>query len=452
MPTLLLRNIHTLATMDGLRREIRNAGIFIRDGWIEQVAETDQLPQTADEIVDLRGHMVLPGLINAHHHLFQTLDRACQCNAGFADWLRELYPRWRLLRPPIVQMAVEVGLTEMALSGCTTVADHNYLWPNGLTAKHLVDTARSVGLRFHLGHGFQNISDKDGGFAPDELAESDDVALRRCAQSVEEFHDPSRGSHLQVFVAPSSIRSVSADLLRRSADLARSLDVGFHMHLAETSGETDFTRAKFGLSPVEAAHSFGCLEGKSWIAHGVHLSDSDQRLLVQTGCGVCHCPSSNMRVGAGHAPIRAYRKAGVKVGLGVDGAASNDGANLLTEARLAMLLARIAPGEVPPLFSPRNALEVATLGSAALLRRDDIGAIEVGRAADLFSINLSRPELLGANDAIAAALLCAVNHVDNSWVHGRQIVKDRALVNGNSQNLVERVQDWKTEVDAALLL
>lgn len=447
MSTLLIRHIDHLVTMDHQRREIRDAGIFVRNGLIDQLGETKDLPETADDIVDLRGHIVLPGLVNAHHHLFQSLDRCSHCNAGFVDWLKGLYSRWAHMRPETVQLAVEVGLSELALSGCTTVADHNYLWPNGLRPGHLMEAADSVGLRYHLGCGFQDVSLRNGGFAPDHLADAGPAALRRCADAVEAFHDPSPGSLRQVFIAPSSIRSVTPELLREAASLARSLDVGFHMHLAETVGETAFTQERFGRTPVEAAHDLGCLGEKSWIAHAVHLSESDRRLLADSQCGLCHCPSSNMRLGAGLAPVEAYLKAGIKVGLGVDGAASNDGSNLIGEARLAMLLARIAPGSSAPLFSPRSALEVATLGGASLLSRRDIGALEVGRAADLISIDLSRIEMLGSEqDPVASTLLCSVNRVDNSWVHGRQIVARQRLVRESSPNLPGRVRAWNAEL------
>ena len=443
MSTLLFRHIDYLATMDAQRREIRDAAIFIRDGWIERIGTTEDLPQAADTVVDLRGHLVLPGLVNGHHHLFQSLDRCCHCNDGFVELLKKLYSRWMHMGPETVQLAVEIGLSELALSGCTTVADHNYLWPNGLTPKHMMDAADTVGLRYHLGCGFQDTGVGNGGFAPEDLVDNETTALGRCAAAVEDFHDPSPGSHRQVFVAPSSIRSVSPSLLKSASQLARSLDVGFHMHLAETAGELDYTREKFGRSPVEAADSLGCLGEKSWIAHGVHLSDSDQRLLADTQCGVCHCPTSNMRTGAGLARIESYLKSGMKVGLGVDGAAANDGSNLIAEARTAMMLARIAPGSSAPLFSPRGALEVATLGGASLVSRKDIGALEVGRAADMISIDLSRTEMLGSEqDPVAGALLCSVNRVDNSWVHGKQVVKDQALVDGNSPGLARRAREW----------
>ena len=438
--TLLIRNATVLATMDLNGREIRDGGMFIRDGWIEQVDVSERLPASADKIVDLSGYLVMPGFVNGHHHLYQTLDRACRAsqNVSLVDWLIGLYPRWARLMPDDVALATEIGLIELALSGCTTAADHHYIWPSGVSADMQFKVARGVGLRFHLGRGFQNIGQGNGGFAPPALLEKGDDALADCVRLIEKFHDPSPGSMQQVYIAPGSLRSVAPDLLKESAEAARTHDVHFHMHLGETRGEIDFALEKFGKRPVEIADALGCLHPHSWVAHGVHFNDDDVEILARRGCGICHCPSSNMRLASGIAPIQRYIKRGLNVGLGVDGSASNDSSNLLSEIRMALLLARVNAPPDQPLLDARTILKAATVGGAKLLGRNDIGRLEAGYCADFIVFRLDRIELLATEDPLAAIALCALTRVDHSWVHGRQIIESGKLLGADEYGLVKR--------------
>ena len=444
--TLLIRNAAILATMDSEGREITGGGMFIRDGWIEQVDATSRLPAGADTIVDLSDHLVMPGFVNTHHHLYQTFDRACSIsqNAPLIDWLRGLYQRWVGLTPEDVALATEIGLAELALSGCTTAADHHYIWPNGANGDHQFQVARRVGVRFHLGRGFQNIGAGSGGFAPPSLLEQDDDVLADCARLIRQYHDPSPGAMEQVYIAPSSVRSVTPELLKKASEAARAHRVRFHMHLGETQGEIDYTREKFGKRPAEVAHELGCLSAESWVAHGVHFDDRDIDILRQTGCGICHCPSSNMRLGSGIAPIQRYLERGLTVGLGVDGSASNDSSNLLAEIRAALLLSRVTAAPDRPFLDPRAVLAAATVGGAKLLGRGDIGRLQPGHCADFIAFRLSRIELLPTEDPIAAIALCALTRIDHSWVHGRQVVKDSELVGVDHAALVERCRRRKT--------
>lgn len=448
MSTLLVKNASVLVTMDASRREISSGGLFIRDGWIEQAGDSKSLPAQADEVIELSGHLVIPGMINTHHHLFQTLDRACPAcqSTTMAGWLKALYPRWEKMTPDDVKLATEIGLGELALSGCTTVADHHYLWPNGNRAEDQVEVADRSGLRFHLGRGFQTLGVDDGGFAPRSLTEKGDAALRDCERVVNAFHDASAGSMRQVFIAPSSLRTVSPEFLRESANLARALKVGFHMHLGETLAELDFVRQKFHCRPAELAEQFGCVGENTWYAHGVHLDDADTQILRRNGCGICHCPSSNMVLVSGIAPIQRYRKAGLTVGLGVDGAASNDSSNIMAELRQAFLLSRLSTTAPDAAMTARDALEIATIGGARLLGRKDIGRLEPGCVADFAAIRIDRLPIIGADDPVAALASCVIGTVDHSWVHGRRIVREGALLNCDTAALAARFNARRTRL------
>jgi len=438
--TLLIRNATVLATMDLNGREICDGGMFIRDGWIEQVDVTEQLPASADRVVDLSGHLVMPGFVNGHHHLYQTLDRACPAsqNVALVDWLFGLYPRWARLGPDDVALATEIGLIELALSGCTTAADHHYVWPSGVRADKQFEIARRFGLRFHLGRGFQDIGQGNGGFAPPALLEKGDDALGDCVRLIEKFHDSSPGSMQQVYIAPGSLRSVTPDLLEESARTARTHGVRFHMHLGETRAEIEFALKKFGKRPVEIADALGCLHPDSWVAHGVHFNDDDVEILARRGCGVCHCPSSNMRLASGIAPIQRYIERGLNVGLGVDGSASNDSSNLLSEIRMALLLARVNAPPDQPLLDARTILKAGTIGGAKLLGRNDIGRLQAGYCADFIAFRLDRIELLATEDPLAAVALCALTRVDHSWVHGRRIIESGKLLGADERGLLDR--------------
>jgi 8-oxoguanine deaminase len=441
MGTLLVRNARVLVTMDDARREIARGEMLIRDGFIEAVGERNTLSPQADVVVDLGGHIVLPGLINTHHHLYQSLDRAWPAsqNMTLTGWLQGLYPRWETLTPETIARAVELGLAEIVLSGCTTVADHQYLWPKGLAASALFDIAAGFGIRFHLGRGSQDLGRAQGGFAPESLVEQADHILAHTADLIAHFHDARPGSFRQVFVAPSSLRSATAELLRASAVLAAEKGVQLHFHLGETAGEIDFALHKYGKRPVQVAQELGCLTPETWLAHGVHFNPDDVAVLRRCGCGICHCPSSNMRLGSGIAPVRHYLDQAIMVGLGVDGSASNDSSNLLSEIRTAVLLSRVAAENDASFLGARTVLEMATRNGAKLLGRNDIGRLVPGCAADFIAIDSGRIELAGSEDPVAALAFCALTRVDHSWVHGKRIVREGRLVGVNLETLIERV-------------
>ncbi len=430
MSTLLVRHAEVLVTMDGDRREIRGGGLFARDGFIDQVGATDSLPTDADETLDASGLIVLPGLVNTHHHLYQSLTRAVPGaqDAPLFDWLRTLYPIWARLTPDDVDLSTRTGLLEMAHGGCTTVFDHQYLWPNGSSVDDQVAAAHEVGVRFHVSRGSMSLGESAGGLPPDSVVEHEDAILEDCARAVDAHHDPAPGSMTQVVLAPCSPFSVTPDLMRVSAELARDKGVRLHTHLAETMDEQDFCLERYGKRPIDLAESLGWAGDDVWFAHGVFVDPEEIARMADAGTGVAHCPTSNMRLASGIAPVAAFLEAGVPVGLGVDGSASNDAGNLLAEARQAMLVARVAAS--PPLgggrqMAVRTALEMATLGGARLLGRSDIGSLEPGKCADFFTLDLSRVEYAGAlHDPVAATLLCSPTPAVHTFVGGRPIIYD----------------------------
>ncbi|HZJ47595.1 MAG TPA: 8-oxoguanine deaminase [Acidimicrobiia bacterium] len=437
--TLLVKHATVLVTMDPDRREIRDGGLFARDGWIEQVGPTTELPHTADLTVDMSNHVVIPGLINTHHHLYQTLTRALPGtqNAELFPWLQTLYPIWARITPDDIRVSAKVGLTELALSGCTTTSDHLYLFPNGSRLDDEIEAAKEVGVRFHAARGSMSLGESDGGLPPDSVVEDENAILEDTRRVIDTYHDPTPGSMLRIVVAPCSPFSVTTAGMRESADLARSYGVSLHTHLAETVDEDEFCTAKFGLPPLAYAESVGWVGPDVWFAHGVHIDEAGIALMARTGTGVAHCPASNMRLGSGIAPVMSYLDAGIRVGLGVDGSASNDGNDLLGEARLAMLLARVLHGE-RPLLGVRTALETATLGGASVLGRDDIGSLAAGKAADFAAFDLGSIEYAGAQqDPVATLLLCAPTRVDHTYVNGRAIVRDGRPVTVELETLIE---------------
>jgi len=428
MATLLVRNAHTLVTMDPARREIADGGLFARDGFIEQVGPTTGLPAEADQIVDATGMLLLPGLINTHHHLYQTLTRAVPGaqDVGLFPWLKRLYPIWARMTPDDVGVATRVGLLELAHSGCTTVFDHQYLWPNGSSVGDQVAAAHELGMRFHASRGSMSLGESRGGLPPDSVVEDEDAILEDCLRAIAAYHDPSPGSMTRVVVAPCSPFSVTPDLMREAAALARDQKVRLHTHLAETMDEEHFCLETFGARPVRYAEDLGWAGPDVWFAHGVFVDQAEIGRMAAAGTGVAHCPSSNMRLASGIAPIAGYLAAGVPVGLGVDGSASNDGSHMLGEARQAMLLARLAAAPSlagGPQMAARTALELATLGGAKVLGRADIGSLEPGKCADFFCLDLSRLEFAGAlHDPVAAALLCAPAPAWHTFVQGRAVI------------------------------
>ena len=446
MPTLLVRNAAVLVTMDEARRELRDAGLFARDGWIEQVGPSAELPPSADEILDLRDHVLLPGLINTHHHLYQTLTRAVPAaqDAGLIQWLKTLYPIWARMRPDDICISTTLGLAELALSGCTTTSDHLYIYPNGCRLDDAIEAARGVGLRFHASRGSMSLGESQGGLPPDSVVERPEAIQKDTRRLIEAYHDPQPGAMLRLVVAPCSPFSVTPELMRESAALARAYGVHLHTHLAETLDEQAFCEEQFGFRPLAYAEHLGWSGPDVWFAHAVHIDADEVGRMALAGIGVAHCPSSNMRLASGIAPLRRYRAAGVRVGLGVDGSASNDSSHMLAEARQAMLLSRlgaaVAPAidDQPDLLTARQALEVATLGGARVLGRTDLGSLEPGKCADFVAIDLNRLEYAGAlHDPVAAVVFCAPAKVDVSYIHARPVVREGQMLTVDLPSVIE---------------
>ena len=448
MSTLLVRNIDRLVTMDDHRREIASGGLFIRDGFIEQVGLSKDLPQAADEVLDLTDHVVLPGLINTHHHFYQTLTRVIPGaqDSNLFNWLKTLYPIWARMTPEHIRISTKTALTELALSGCTTASDHLYLFPNGSTLDDEIFAAREIGLRLHASRGSMSLGESKGGLPPDSIVEDEGEILRESQRLIEQYHDPQPGSLTQVVLAPCSPFSVTGDLMRQSAVLAREYGVHLHTHLAETKDEEQFCLELFGHRPVGYMAEVDWIGDDVWFAHSVHVNQEEIDTYARTGCGVAHCPTSNMRLASGIAPILEMLTAGVKVGLGVDGSASNDGSHMLEETRQAMLASRVRAGMMgaslsdeaaPPLMKARTAIEIATRGSAAVLGRTDIGSLEPGNCADFFAINMNSINYAGAvHDPVAALIFCAPKRVDFTVVGGKLIVAEGRMETVDESDLI----------------
>lgn len=437
MSTMLVQHAEVLVTMDAQRRQIKDGALFVRDQTIEQVGPSASLPDDAETVINARGMIVLPGLVNTHHHLYQSLTRALAQDSVLFDWLKTLYPIWAGLTPEAVYLGAKLGLAELMLSGCTTSSDHHYLWPHGSRIDDEIEAATELGIRFHASRGSMSLGESQGGLPPDSVVESEDAILADCCRAIETFHQRERFGMVRIVVAPCSPFSVTADLMRASAALARSYGVSLHTHLAETKDEEDFCLARFGRRPVEYVAELGWTGRDVWHAHCVHLSEAEIDLFARTGTGAAHCPSSNMRLASGIAPVRRLLDRGAVVGLGVDGSASNDGAHLLGEARQAMLLQRVLGN--PAALSAQEALELATLGGAAVLGRDDIGALAPGMAADFIGLRLGRLAYSGAlHDPLAAVVFCAPQPVDFSVINGRVRVSEGQIVGLDAADLVAR--------------
>lgn len=436
--TMLLRRIHTLVTMDGARREIHDAAMFIRDGVIVAVGrETDLPPFQADVTFDLPHHIILPGLVNTHHHMYQTLTRALGQDQELFGWLRTLYPIWARLRGEDVYVSAKTAMAELILSGCTTSSDHLYIYPNDVRLEDEIRAAHEIGLRFHAARGSMSVGETKGGLPPDSVVEDEEAILRDTQNAIEQYHDRRRYAMTRIVVAPCSPFSVSQNLMREAAALARAYGVHLHTHLAENANDVAYSLEKFGLLPGDYARDVGWVGPDVWHAHCVMLNDREIAHFGKTGTGVCHCPSSNMRLASGIAPVRKMRDARVKVGLGVDGSASNDSSHLLAEARMALLLQRV--GGDPAAMSAREALEIATLGGASVLGRDDIGALAPGMAADFIGYRLDTLPLAGAlTDPLGALLFCQPGTVDLSVINGRVVVQDGHLLTQDVSLLAEQ--------------
>ena len=445
--TLLIRNARVVATMDDARSELRDASVLVHGNVIEAVGPAHTLPTGADEVIDARNHIVMPGLINTHHHMFQSLTRAVPGaqDAELFTWLKTLYPIWAGLTPEMLHVSTQIAMAELLLSGCTASSDHLYLFPNGCTLDHTIEAAREIGMRFHATRGAMSVGESKGGLPPDRLCEDETAILRDTQRVIERWHDPARYAMTRIAVAPCSPFSVSRNLMVESARLARSFGashgVRLHTHLAENDNDVAYSLEKFNMTPAEFAEDCGWLGEDVWHAHCVKLDAPGIARFGATGTGVAHCPCSNMRLASGIAPVGAMRRAGVPVGLGVDGSASNDGADLLGEARQAMLLARVAPGGGggPNAMTARTALELATHGGARVLGRDDIGVIAPGMAADLALFRLDDVGFAGAlHDPVAALLFCAPRRADYTIVNGRVVVREGRLTTIELPPLIER--------------
>ncbi|NBQ58210.1 MAG: 8-oxoguanine deaminase [Opitutaceae bacterium] len=436
--TLLVKNAAVLVTMDDARRELRDAGLYIEDNRIVAVGPTATLPATADEILDLRGHIVLPGLINTHHHMYQSLTRAVPAaqDVELFGWLETLYPIWARLTPEMIRVSALTAMAELILSGCTTSSDHLYLYPNGARLDDTIESAARIGLRFHASRGSMSVGRSAGGLPPDSLVENEASILRDTQRLIETHHDASRYAMQRIVVAPCSPFSVSRDLMRESAVLARTHGVSLHTHLAENANDVAYSREKFNRTPAEYAEELGWVGRDVWHAHCVQLDDHGIDLFARTGTGVAHCPCSNMRLASGIAPICKMTKRGVSVGLGVDGSASNDSAHLLGEARQAMLLQRVGFG--PAAMTARDALTLATRGGAAVLNRDDIGVLAPGMAADFIAFDLANPNFAGAlHDPVAALVFCTPAQVALSVINGRVVARDGQLTTVDLPVIIE---------------
>lgn len=452
MPGLLIEHAEVLVTMDSDRREITDAAIFSDDRQVLLVGTSNEVRkwildqgEKAERVIDASGTVIIPGLVNCHHHLYQTLTRSIGTAQGLSlfDWLETLYPIWGQMDAEAVYISAKLGLVELILSGATTVADHVYLFPNDSTLDDEIRAAQELGVRFHPTRGSMSLGARQGGLPPDEVCEDEGDILADCKRVIETFHDPAPLSMLRIGLAPCSPFSVTADLMKKTAELARCYPaVNLHTHLAETVDENRFCQQQFGMQPLEYMQSLGWTGDDVWFAHMVHLNRDEIATLARTATGVCHCPSSNMILASGIAPIREMRDTGVRVGLGVDGSASNDANHLLGEARQAMLLQRVGwPGfeSKADRFSAREALEIATLGGAAVLGRDDLGSLETGKAADLVAFRIDDlTHAGGMSDPVASLLTCAPGKVWLSVINGKVVVEDGEIPNLDIDSLVTR--------------
>lgn len=423
--TLLIRNARVLVTMDAMRREIADGAVFIRGNAIEQVGASTELPHSADEIIDATDHVVMPGLVNTHHHMYQSLTRVIPSaqNGELFNWLTNLYPIWANLTPEMVHVSTLTAMAELMLSGCTTTSDHLYIYPNGCKLDHSIEAAQKIGMRFHAARGSMSVGQSKGGLPPDCVVEDEQAILKDTQRLIDTWHDARRYAMQRIVVAPCSPFSVSRDLMRESAALARRHGVSLHTHLAENANDIAYSREKFNMTPAQYAEDCGWVGHDVWHAHCVQLDEHGVQLFARTKTGVAHCPCSNMRLASGIAPVRKMLDAGVPVGLGVDGSASNDAGHMLGEARQAMLLQRVGFG--PDAMTARGALELATLGGAKVLNRDDIGALAPGMAADIVMFNLNQIGFAGAlHDPVAALVFCTPSNVACSIINGRVVVRD----------------------------
>ncbi|MFM1817640.1 MAG: hypothetical protein RL364_500 [Pseudomonadota bacterium] len=456
MSTLLIHRARCIATQDDAQTELKDASILIRDGRIERIFKADESVEAwlaagaVDEVIDARKHVVIPGMVNTHHHMVQCLTRAIPGvqNAELFSWLQGLYPIWAGLTPEMVRVSNQIAMAELLLSGCTTSSDHLYIYPNGIRLDDSIEAAHTIGMRFTATRGSMSVGESQGGLPPDRVVEKEDFILKESRRLIETYHDASHGAMLQVALSPCSPFSVSQDLMRESAKLARAYKVRLHTHLAENDHDIAYTREKFNCTPAQYAQDLDWVGDDVWHAHCVKLDEEGTYLFARTGTGIAHCPCSNMRLSSGILPLRKMLDAGVPVGLGVDGSASNDAAHMLNEARQAMLLARVGRAlddfgcdHGPAEMTPRDSLRVATRGGAQVLgRAHDIGQITPGYCADIAMFRTDTLAMAGGaiHDPIGALMLCASQNADYTVVNGRVVVREGQLATVDLGPLIER--------------
>ena len=433
---ILIRQADSILTMDDERRELTNNDIRISEGQITEIGQ-NLISKGEKNVINAHGCLITPGLVNTHHHLFQTLTRAVPGgqDALLLGWLKTLYPIWSKFGPDEMRISAMTGLAELALSGCSLSSDHLYLYPNGSRLDDTIDAATEIGIRFSPTRGSMSIGESDGGLPPDNLVEDENFILQDCIRVIDKFHNPKPSSMIQVGIAPCSPFSVTRELMRDSALLGREKGVYLHTHLAENDEDIAYSLEKFGCRPGQYAEDLGWTGSDVWHAHCVKLNAEEQELFARTQTGISHCPCSNCRLGSGIAPIRQMRDAGVSVGLGVDGSASNDSGNLILEARQAMLMQRVSQGA--DAMSSREALEIATRGGADVLGRPECGRLAVGKRADIAIWDISQLESAGSWDP-AAILFTGPTRVKHLLIEGRQIIEDGQLLTVDLANLISQ--------------
>lgn len=448
MSTLLIKNADVVITMDAKRRKISHGGIFVRDNVIEQVDESSALPATADKVIDARGMVVLPGLVNTHHHFFQSLFRAVPGaqDHGLFDWLVRLFPIYGEITDEAVHISSLTALAEMILSGCTTSSDHLYVFTNDVSLDAQIRAAEDIGIRMHATRGSMSLGRSDGGLPPDNIVQTDDQILTDCQRVIDTFHDPEPFSMRRIGLAPCTPFSVTKDLMRETAALARAhKQVRLHTHVAETMDEEVYCLREFGQRPAAYMEELDWVGPDVWWAHSIFLNSDEIKMAAETGTGVAHCPSSNMRLGSGICKVREMLDAGVNVGIGVDGSASNDCGHTIGEVRNAMLLQRVQNGAAA--FTVEEALQLATMGGAAVLGREEIGSLETGKAADFIGVNTQTLAMAGGavHDPVAALLLCHVEKVDFSIINGKVVVEGGQLMTIDLEALITRHNELARE-------
>ena len=456
MSSLFIHRAACIATQDDAGTELFNASLLLRDGRVARIfpenesVEAYLQPGAVDEVIDARHHVVTPGLVNTHHHMVQSLTRAVPQvqNAELFSWLKGLYPIWAGLTPEMVRVSTQIAMAELLLSGCTTSSDHLYIYPNGVRLDDSIEAAHLIGMRFTATRGSMSVGESQGGLPPDRVVEDETFILKESQRLIETWHGASHGAMTQVALAPCSPFSVSQDLMREAAKLARAHKVRLHTHLAENDHDIAYTREKFNCTPAQYAQDLGWVGDDVWHAHCVKLDDEGTYLFAKTRTGIAHCPCSNMRLSSGILPLRKMLDAGVPIGLGVDGSASNDAAHLLNEARQAMVLARVGRALVPfgcdsgpSDMTPRDALKLATRGGAQVLgRAHDIGQIAVGYCADLAMFRTDTVAMAGGavHDPVGALLLCSCANADYTIVNGRVVVREGHIATVDMGPLIER--------------